>query len=179
MTKNRLELNFFSETVLIYLSLDWSQSSGRKTRTRLSLEEKKLICQFHIKHPKLSERKITEHFQKVFGKAFGHMTTNRTLKKIDQFINLSDDVLSRGKQLRPEKEHQLMDELFEEIMIRKSLSENFVLTGPVIKQIAEELAGHEKYKTFFLESKLRFGEKWISNWRRIYNVPAKKMNNES
>ena len=107
------------------------------------------------------------------------MTTNRTLKKIDQFINLSDDVLSRGKQLRPEKEHQLMDELFEEIMIRKSLSENFVLTGPVIKQIAEELAGHEKYKTFFLESKLRFGEKWISNWRRIYNVPAKKINNES
>lgn len=66
-----------------------------------------------------------------------------------------------------------MDELYEEIMIRKSVSENFVLTGPVIKGIAEELAGHEKYKAFFIESKLKFGEKWISNWRRIYNVQAK------
>lgn len=105
------------------------------------------------------------------------MTINRTLKKADQIKNLSPDILLRGVQLRPEKEHQLMDELQEEILIRMSLSGNVMLTQQMIKQLAEELASHEKYEGFFKDYK--FGEKWVTNWRKLYDIKSKIYGAES
>ena len=70
----------------------WSQSAGGKTRKHLTVEEKKLICEYHLENPHLSEREITKHFQMVFKKNFSYMTTNRTLKRINEFLDLSENV---------------------------------------------------------------------------------------
>ena len=153
-------IDFFADKFLL--------GPGR-TQIPLTLSEKKQIIAFHRANPDIPKRQHCDHFSEIQGRPIPYMTLHRLLRNSERYENISDTYLD-DKNIRPEKERDLMAELYSEFVTRIDFDLTKVYKTRAIRSLAIELASHEKYEGFF--ESYKFGDTWMKKWRKIYNVPA-------
>ena len=134
---------------------------------RLTVEEKQQICRYSDENPSYSFRKLAEIFEKKFEKSVSHTVIYRIKKNREKLMNNTD---IHCVLMKDPKEGMLMSELKEEIAIRNTLTSDHITNSKHIRTLAFELAAQEKYGGYFANH--RFGQTWVSNFRKLYNVPS-------
>ena len=144
----------------------------------MTVLEKQQVIRYRDENPSLSLRKVAEVFSKIYGQDLDHSYIYRISKNREKIMNMSDRQ-NDCRRMKDPQEMLLMEELNAEITLRyRACDGTYKSVGPhgyisqithnKISALALELAGQEKYDGFFVNH--RFGQTWVSNFRKLYNI---------
>ena len=155
---------FRSHTDQIFLESPSGRGNLQRHR-HLTIDEKQQIVFFRDENPNLSDRKVAQHFTQVFGREIGHMVIHRIKKCRERILS---NLGQSGRHVKNPKELALTRELYDEICLRNNFTTENLATTENLRALALELACQSKYEGFF--ANFKFGPKWISNFRKSYNI---------
>ena len=120
-----------------------------------SITEKQQILQYTDNNPKSTLKEIAEHFSTVFGRSISTSTVSAIRR-------------NREKLMKENVKETFLQDLYEEMSRRQSLTDENLTTNANLRALALELAADPKYKGYL--SSQKFSNGWLYLFRRRINL---------
>ena len=145
----------------------------KQTRTAISSETKREICEFHIKHPQISHLDIATHFNQLNNTDIKRTTVSKILKNKEQWLSVITNPITSTYKNR-EVKYPLLEEALS-IWVKQALSKNLIISDNILREKAKDFAKDLN----IAENTLVFSNGWLGGFKTRNFLSKQKIHGEA
>ena len=135
-------------------------------RCRLTFEQKKVISQFSMDNPAISQADLLSHFNSKWGTSISKSTMSNVIRERSKW--LATDMHTGSKLTeRPCANKQLEEVLYLWFITNGPAGKGGDILGEELREMATELA---KDPRFEVKSNIKFSNGWLEGFKKLYNI---------
>ena len=135
-------------------------------RCRLTFEQKKVISQFSVDNPAISQADLLSHFNSKWGTSISKSTMSNVIRERSKW--LATDMHTGSKLTeRPCANKQLEEVLYLWFITNGPAGKGGDILGEELREMATELA---KDPRFEVKSNIKFSNGWLEGFKKRYNI---------